>query len=82
MSTWIITEEKLREYEYRRKYFEAGQAIHFCELEHGTILGEDDDEEKPDESLMENSEQDIGEMPMLEASIETQDSHGFQTKNL
>jgi hypothetical protein len=31
---------------------------------------------------MENSEQDIGEMPMLEASIETQDSHGFQTKNL
>jgi hypothetical protein len=80
-----MKEEKLRAAEFRQRIM-TEEEVHFCELEQGSFLGEDDDgdvDERPVESLMncqESSKQHV-EM-MSEASNETMGSYIFKTNDL
>jgi len=71
-----MIEEKLREAEYRKQSFGAGQIVHICEPEKGEILGEDTEKyERPKEILMkclDCSNQHKEKIP--EASNETEES--------
>ena len=73
-----IREEEHRESKYIKSLV-VGPVVHFCELEKGVMLGEEDEEQ--DEDLIRSLENAIQHKErMLEASRGTQKSHVFTWK--